>query len=128
MISKTIWYSALLGVPLFGALLCNPSFLRADDAHGVHGAGHDALHNWYLTLKQPGTAASCCNNQDCRPTQTRIVGGGLQVEIDGEWTAVPQGKILNTPSPDLQSHVCAPKAGYIYPKGHIFCVVMGSGA
>jgi hypothetical protein len=45
--------------------------------------------------------------------------------VDGEWTRVPAGSIINTPPPDLQTHVCAPKGSWS-PKV-IFCVVLGQG-
>jgi hypothetical protein len=109
-------------------LLSSGLDLAAQELHGEHGAGHDELHHWYLTLKEPGTGASCCSKQDCRPTQHRINNGAVEVEVDGEWTSVPHYKILNTPSPDLRSHVCAPRPGFMFPKGHIFCVVLGFGA
>ena len=118
----------LFFLALCGAIMYNVPMVRADDPHGMHGAGHDELHHWYLTLKQPGNGASCCNNQDCRPTQSRMINGELQVEVDGQWSTVARDKLLSTPSPDLQSHVCASKGGYVFPKGHIFCVVLGSGA
>lgn len=101
--------------------------LLADDLHGNHGVGHAELHHWYLTLRQPITGMSCCSNRDCRPTQARVENGIVEVEVDGEWTAVTQDKIIKTPSPDLQSHVCAPKPGFMFSKGHIFCVVLGAG-
>ena len=104
------------------------SRLLADDPHGGHGVGHEQLHHWYLTLRAPGTGMPCCSNKDCRPTRSRIVQGVVQVEVDGEWTPVPVDKILSTPSPDLQSHVCAPKHRYPYTKGYIFCVILGMGA
>ena len=121
----------MIALPAYVAatfLACGSPNLSAQDSHGSHGVGHDELHHWYLTLKEPRTGMSCCNKQDCRPTQHRINNGAVEVEVDGEWTPVPQYKILNTPSPDLQSHVCAPKAGFTFQKGHIFCVVLGSGA
>lgn len=99
----------------------------APQPHGVYGLGHDQLHYWYQTLRQPGTGMSCCNNQDCRPTTYRVQGGEVQVELDGEWTTVPQNKILNVQPPDLNAHVCAPKQPGLYPKGYVFCVVLGSG-
>jgi hypothetical protein len=94
---------------------------------GTYGLGHDQLHYWYQTLKQPGTGMSCCNNQDCRPTTYRLHGSEIQVEVDGEWTTVPPNKILNVQPPDLNAHVCAPKQPGLYPKGYVFCVVLGSG-
>jgi len=101
----------------------------AETAHpeGVYGSGHDQLHYWYQTLKQPGTGMSCCNNQDCRPTEARMVGNDVQVKVDGDWTTVPPNKILNVQPPDLNAHVCAPKQSGLYPKGYVFCVVLGSG-
>ena len=95
-------------------------------AQGAHGQGHNALHHWYLTLRDRA-GRSCCSNVDCRPTLSREREGRVEVIIDGEWTPVPREKILSRPSPDLGSHVCSPKQPSIYPKGHIFCVVLGSG-
>ncbi len=93
---------------------------------GNHGDGHDALHHWYLTLKD-WQGRSCCNDQDCRPTLSRRRDQRIEVVIDGEWTKVPPHKILPLPSPDMRTHVCSPGAKSNYPRGHIFCVVLGSG-
>jgi hypothetical protein len=120
--------NCLASLALVGIFICNLRGSRADDLHGMHGDGHDQLHHWYQTLKQPKNGASCCNNQDCRPTQSRMINGEVQVEIDGEWTIVPREKILNVPSVDLQSHVCAPSAANgMFPKGYIYCVILGLG-
>jgi hypothetical protein len=70
---------------------------------------------------------SCCNNEDCRPTVSRTVGDAVQVEVDGEWATVPPEKIVKSPSPDLGSHVCAPKHTSLFPKGFVYCAVIGSG-
>jgi hypothetical protein len=99
---------------------------RSQEKHGAHGEGHDTMHHWYQTLKQPLTGMSCCNNEDCRPTVSRVVGETVEVMVDGEWTAVPHEKIVKTPSPDLGSHVCAPKYSTSKPKT-LFCVVLGGG-
>jgi hypothetical protein len=98
------------------------------DMHGTHGMGHEAMHYWYKTLKQPGTGMSCCNDTDCRPTASRMVGDKVEVVIDGRWVTVPPDKILKTPSPDLASHVCAPKQSMSVTPAVIYCVVLGSGA
>ena len=95
-------------------------------AQGRHGDGHDALHHWYQSL-QDGNGRSCCSNLDCRPTQSRDHAGRIEVLVDGEWTPVPPDKILARASPDMGSHVCSPLQPSPYPKGHIFCVVLGSG-
>lgn len=100
---------------------------QAGERHGVWGQGHDKLHYWYETLKQPGTGMSCCNDEDCRPTVSRTVGDQVQVEVNGEWATVPPDKIVKSPAPDLGSHVCAPKQAGLFPKGFIYCAVIGSG-
>ena len=99
---------------------------RSQEAYGMHGDGHASLHKWYETLTEPGTGISCCSDLDCRPTVARVVGGTIEVMVDGEWMTVPPDKILNTPSPDLRSHVCAS----MKTRGHgplIYCVVIGLG-
>ncbi len=126
MIKRSSTLPAVWIIIAFFAVL-SPETVRSQDQHGMHGHGHDGLHSWYLTLKQPGSGMSCCNNEDCRPTMSRVVDNAVQVEIDGEWTNVPPEKIVKTPSPDLGSHVCAPKQNKKLPKGHIYCVILGSG-
>ena len=95
-------------------------------SQGHHGHGHDALHHWYLTLRD-WKGRSCCNDQDCRPTLSRTRNQRVEVMVDGEWTEVPPHKILSQSSPDARTHVCSPGPGSNYPKGFIFCVVLGSG-
>lgn len=97
----------------------------ATEPRGAHGVGHDNLHHWYKTLRHPGTGYECCDGKDCRPTRARTSSGVLEVMVDGEWTRVPPGSIVNTASPDLQTHVCAQKGPWS-PKV-IFCVVLGQG-
>ena len=124
MQNKHLFYIYLGMIAAIGMLF----FLMPVKAHdGHHGLGHHTLHAWYETLKQPGTGISCCNNQDCRPTEARVKGEHVEVLVDGDWTKVPPEKILNTASPDLGSHVCAPNRGAAYPKGYIFCAVIGGG-
>jgi hypothetical protein len=101
------------------------SVLVGDQLQGMHGHGHDQLHAWYETLRQPGTGYSCCNNKDCRPTTARTRGETIEVLVDGEWTVVPPSTILNENSPDLNTHVCAPKGPW--KTKPIFCVVLGFG-
>ena len=93
---------------------------------GHHGEGHDELHHWYLTLKD-WKGRPCCDGTDCRPTQSRVRNGRLEVLVDGEWTKVPPHKVLSETSPDLQTHVCSPGPDSNYPRGFIFCVVLGPG-
>ena len=98
----------------------------AQEHRGTHGAGHLKLHHWYKTLRQPGTGYECCDQKDCRPTTARSRGLYIEVLVDGEWTRVPPNTILDVQSPDMKTHVCAPKGSWS-PKP-IFCVVLGFGA
>jgi hypothetical protein len=101
------------------------AYTLAQEHQGRHGDGHEELHHWYKTLRQPGTGHACCDNKDCRPTTARSRGKIVEVLIDGEWTRVPPKIILNETSPDLNTHVCAPKGPWS-PKP-IYCVVLGFG-
>ena len=107
------------------AFLLIPSSLIAHEKEGMHGQGHDKLHHWYKTLRQPITGYDCCDSQHCRPTRARMRGANIEVLVDGEWTKVPPNIIVDVNSPDLRTHVCAPKGPWT-PKP-IFCVVLGSG-
>ena len=98
----------------------------AQAPRGNHGEGHDRLHQWYLTLRDK-KGKSCCDHTDCRPTQSRYNGKDVEVMIDGIWAVVPQDKILNVPSPDLQTHVCAPNRPNSFPLGYVACVVLAPG-
>jgi hypothetical protein len=100
--------------------------LPVKSQQGVHGEGHAQLHHWYTSLHDKA-GRSCCNMQDCRPTEARVRNGAVEMLVDGEWTVVPPEKILNKASPDLGSHVCSPAPTGLYPKGHVFCAVIGSG-
>lgn len=105
---------------------------RADaQAQGFHGDGHDRMHHWYRTLKRPdypGKGLSCCNENDCRPTDARIVDGRVEAMLDGRWVTVPESKILKVSPPDLNSHICAPNTQYS-PSDNptIYCFVFGGG-
>jgi hypothetical protein len=115
----------LRAIGLSLALLYAAAALAEAHEDGQHGHGHDALHHWYSTLRQPGTGFDCCNGQDCRPTTARQRGATIEVLVDGEWTSVPPQTIVNTIAPDARNHVCAPKGPWS-PKP-IFCVVLSTG-
>lgn len=122
--SLKLLLSALL--LLVAMLIVPPATGQDSPVQGHHGLGHDALHPWYQSLHDT-QGRSCCSGIDCRPTQSRQVAGRVEVIVDGQWTTVPPEKILDRASPDLGSHVCSPLQPSVWPKGHIFCVVLGSG-
>ena len=117
-----IFLASIVSIAFWGLLAVHPAIAQ----QGHHGEGHDELHHWYVTLKD-WKGRPCCDGQDCRPTRSRVRNGRLEVLIDGEWTKVPPHKVLSEASPDLRTHVCSPGPGSNYPRGFIFCVVLGSG-
>jgi len=91
----------------------------AQDGH--HGHGHMAQHDdFYKGLMRNGF--NCCNDQDCRPTESRTVNGFYEVKVEGVWSRVPPETILRRSAPDGGAHVCAPKQGG--PEVKIYCVVL----
>jgi|SRR5579885_2195015 hypothetical protein len=59
------------------------------------GAALDpALHDWYESLKEPGTTYPCCSIADCRPTDYRMGEDGYEVQFGGEWVKVPDDRVL----------------------------------
>ena len=64
---------------------------------------HDPYDRWMV----PGTATSCCNDRDCRPTRARMDEHERWEAWDGErWLKVPPDRVLKIPSPDGRSHLC----------------------
>jgi hypothetical protein len=49
-------------------------------------------HDIYSPLKDSG-GKSCCDDGDCRPTPYRVTPTGVQMLVEGEWIAVPNGAI-----------------------------------
>ncbi len=93
-------------------------------SRGDYGMGHAQYHrDFYSQWKQPSNGVSCCNDADCRPTQSRIKDGQLQAMVNGEWWDVPAEAVLpeTVPTPlDLQDHVCA-------NWGRVLCFKAGPG-
>ena len=89
-------------------VLALPLAPGAQAQDGQHGVGHAAHHEWYKTLISPQTGASCCNNEDCRPTRAYVDDDGAwHALLDGQWISVPREKVLSTKAPDGNSHICA---------------------
>ena len=102
----------------------------ARSQHGHHGHGHDVLHDWYRKLMRPDfLSSSCCNEQDCRPTESRWNGTHWEAKKDGWWIIVPPEKVIyKDPSIDTQAHLCAPSAySRSYGQDYIFCFAPGGG-
>ena len=44
-----------------------------------------AQHDWFQSLKMPGTPFSCCSLADYRPTDYRMGKGGYEAFLDEKW-------------------------------------------
>lgn len=102
--------------------------------HTGHPPEDMAIHEqFYSTWMMPNGGEprtnSCCNNQDCYPTQFKKIRGtwyALRRE-DGSWMPIPESKLEHLQpdpreSPDGRSHVCASP---VYP--NVYCAVVGQG-
>jgi hypothetical protein len=70
---------------------------------------HEKFYSTWYMPDQP--TKSCCNKQDCYPTEIKYAGKGLfaRPREDGEWIVVPPQKIeRNRDNPDGRNHVCMP--------------------
>lgn len=91
-----------------------------------HPPEHEAIHEtFYKNWMQPDYPnLSCCNKQDCYPTEARFKRGlwwARQRETGG-WMNVPPEKVeQHRDNPDGRNHVCASRAGYVY------CFIPGGG-
>lgn len=104
----------LLGMSLiFGPFLIG--IARSQDMHRGHGEmrgfhnehHHDRLHHWYEKLMRPDVPSmSCCNKNDCTPTQAKLVDGQWRALKAGRWVTVPNEKINQEESTDGAAHIC----------------------
>jgi hypothetical protein len=98
------------------ALLFYPLGGQAEDL----SRGHHRYHGDFYSKWQRADGIPCCNDRDCRPATTRLLGETIQVLIDGEWVNVPQGAVRPYTSPDLGDHVCAVRK-------NVLCLILGRG-
>jgi hypothetical protein len=88
-------------------------------AHDMAAWNDKKRGDWFNSLKQPN-GQSCCNLQDCEPTDAEQRGGQWWAVVRGRWKAVPPEKVLTHPlSIDGEAYICAsangdPKFATIY--------------
>ena len=101
--------------PLRAALLFVVGLLAFVFGLGVL-VGRAAAHDPYTDWKQPGSGASCCNGQDCRPVRAYVGEDGLWRAWDGvRWLKVPADKLLPVDfAKDGRSHLCSTADGHVY--------------
>ena len=86
---------------------------------------HEKFYSTWFLPDQP--TKSCCNKQDCYPTETKYVGISVfaRRREDGEWIIVPPQKIeRNRDNPDGRNHVCMPPPDDPQA-GSVFCFSLG---
>ncbi len=111
--------------------LAFPFAAKAQDHGHNHPPQDAAIHEkFYSTWYMPDNPAkSCCNKQDCCPTEIKYVGTTLfaRRREDGQWIVVPAQKIeRHRDNPDGRNHVCMPPPNHTQA-GSVFCFSLGSG-
>jgi hypothetical protein len=104
-------------------LLSSPA-LSSDDPQGYAWVGHSFFHDFYNTLFNRKMNVSCCNNKDCRPTSSRMVGNHYEIKLNGHWVRVPDTAIIPKTAPDSGAHICAGDPSFDDPLGKIYCVIL----
>lgn len=102
------------------ALLSGAALAWARPPEGV--TPDPKLHDWFQSLKEPGTTYSCCSEADCRPADYRMGAVGYEAWLDEKWVAVPQDRVLiGYSNPVGRAVVCRSPAN-----GTILCFVPAS--
>lgn len=85
-----------------------PPRAAADERH-MHLYHADAQQDqWMRSLKRPDTGTSCCNLNDCNPTDAEWRDGQWWAVLRGSWIPVPPEKVLASPlSLDGEAWLCA---------------------
>jgi hypothetical protein len=67
-----------------------------------------ALHVWFESLQQPGTAKPCCGIANCHFTDFKMLSDGhYQIDIDGWDYVVPNETVIaNSGNPTGKAVVC----------------------
>ena len=91
---------------------------------GNRGERHAEMHGFYYDLFNNKKHVSCCHDQDCRPTQSRMHGDHYEVLINSVWMTVDKDTIINKSAPDGGAHVCAGAPTSQDPEGRVYCVIL----
>ena len=114
----TLCFVGLLGLPL-------PTHAQEHHHPPQDVQLHEKFYSTWYMPDQP--TKSCCNKQDCYPTEIKRVGTTLfaRRREDGEWIVVPPQKIeRNRDNPDGRNHVCMPPPNHSQA-GSVFCFSLG---
>lgn len=86
------------------ALLCIVSVAHA--APPTDRPLDPTMTEWYRSLHQPGTGASCCSVADCRPYDARIVKDHYEIRLHDKWWPVPDNVVLHRENPTGSAVAC----------------------
>ena len=86
-------------------------------AQTTHDRFHYVYEGWLTAV-----GGSCCNDQDCAPTEGhwRVGPGGYEIQAGETWLQVPAEAVRPYVSPDGDAHACV-------WNGKVLCFVKGSG-
>jgi hypothetical protein len=107
----------------------------AEELSHEHRMAHRAYHHLYNGIMRPDIRnSSCCNNQDCAPTEARWDSGRKRWTAlkYGEWVDIPRSKIVPRDQvPDglgVEPHLCAPPRSWsAYGRDEVFCFIEPGG-
>ena len=131
MKAKVFFFYLVAAISLIVAAPALGTHARAQERHAGHPAADMPIHEkFYSTWYMPDNPAkSCCNKQDCCPTEIKYVGTTLfaRRREDGQWIVVPAQKIeRHRDNPDGRNHVCMPPPNHS-KAGSVFCFSRGGG-
>ena len=103
-----------------GAVLAGTALAWARPPEGV--PVDPMLHDWYESLREPGTGYPCCSVADCRPAEYRMSADGYEALLDEAWVKIPDERVLKgQANPVGRAVVCRSPVS-----GSILCFVPAS--
>ena len=101
---------------------------------GRYSHGHSKYHHAYKGLMRPDApTSSCCNDNDCHPTDAKFnaATGNWEAVKDGRWVTIPRHKIVDGDVPAelaAEAHLCAPPTSWPgYGQDEVFCFIRPNG-
>jgi hypothetical protein len=126
-----IAYLVLAVVVLAFSVVMLAAYFQLAQAHEHnHPPADVAIHEkFYSTWMMPDKPQrSCCNRQDCYPTEARYRQGFWEARRreDGQYVRIPWEKVeQHRDNPDGRNHVCMPPPSQY--RDEVFCFALGGG-
>ena len=91
------------------------------------GSAHEPgmpFAEFFNSLKQPGSGASCCSIADCSEVEYRLATDGYEALLENKWVHIPDQRVLHgQPNPTARGIACRSPVS-----GAILCFVPASEA